>query len=65
MTHTLLHTKLRAAGYGVFVPFFFASTGMQLDIDSLVRSESTLARVPIFLAAILVVRAIPACCTAR
>jgi Kef-type K+ transport system membrane component KefB len=60
MTHTLLHTKLRAAGYGVFVPFFFVSTGMQLDIDSLVRSGSTLARVPIFLAAILVVRAIPA-----
>jgi Kef-type K+ transport system membrane component KefB len=60
MTHTLLHTKLRAAGYGVFVPFFFVSTGMQLDIDSLVRSESTLARVPIFLAAMLVVRAIPA-----
>jgi Kef-type K+ transport system membrane component KefB len=60
MTHTLLHTKLQAAGYGVFVPFFFVSTGMQLDIDSLVRSESTLARVPIFLAAMLVVRGIPA-----
>jgi Kef-type K+ transport system membrane component KefB len=60
MTHTLLHTKLQAAGYGVFVPFFFVSTGMQLDIDSLVRSEPTLARVPIFLAAMLVVRGIPA-----
>ena len=60
MTHTLLHTKLKAAGFGVFVPFFFVSTGMRLDIRSLVTSGSTLAHVPIFLAAILVVRAVPA-----
>jgi Kef-type K+ transport system membrane component KefB len=58
-THTLLRVKLRAIGFGVFVPFFFVSTGMTLDIRSLVEQPSTLARVPVFLAALLVVRAVP------
>jgi Kef-type K+ transport system membrane component KefB len=44
----------------VFVPFFFVSTGLQLDVKSLIQSGSTLGRVPIFLAAMLAVRGIPA-----
>jgi Kef-type K+ transport system membrane component KefB len=60
MTHTLLRTKLEAAAFGVFVPFFFVSTGMSLDVDSLFEGGSTLARVPIFLAALLAVRGLPA-----
>jgi Kef-type K+ transport system membrane component KefB len=60
MTHAFFHGKLEAVGFGVFVPFFFVSTGIKLDVASLVHSSSALTRVPIFLAVMLVVRAIPA-----
>ncbi len=60
MTHTLFRAKLQAVGFGVFVPFFFVATGMNLDVRTLVEHPSTLARVPIFLAALLIVRAVPA-----
>jgi Kef-type K+ transport system membrane component KefB len=60
MTHAFFHGKLEAVGFGVFVPFFFVSTGIKLDVASLFHSSSALARVPLFLAALLVVRALPA-----
>jgi Kef-type K+ transport system membrane component KefB len=60
MTHAFFHHKLEAAGFGVFVPFFFVSTGIKLDVASLFHSGSALARVPLFLAALLVVRGLPA-----
>jgi Kef-type K+ transport system membrane component KefB len=59
MTHPFFHRKLEAAGYGVFVPFFFVTAGMQLDLDAL-GDASTLARVPLFVAALLAVRGLPA-----
>jgi Kef-type K+ transport system membrane component KefB len=59
MTHPFFHRKLEAVGYGVFVPFFFVTAGLQLDVDAL-GSGSTLARVPLFVAALLAVRAVPA-----
>jgi len=60
MTHAFFHKKLEAVGFGVFVPFFFVSTGIKLDVASLFHSSSALMRVPLFLAAMLVVRALPA-----
>jgi Kef-type K+ transport system membrane component KefB len=60
MTHAFFHAKLEAVGFGVFVPFFFVSTGIKLDVASLFHSTSAIARVPLFLAALLVVRALPA-----
>jgi Kef-type K+ transport system membrane component KefB len=60
MTHAFFHRKLEAVGFGVFVPFFFVATGLGLDVGALFRSSSALARVPIFLGALLVVRALPA-----
>jgi Kef-type K+ transport system membrane component KefB len=60
MTHAFFHKKLEAVGFGVFVPFFFVSTGIKLDVTSLFHSSAALARVPIFLAALLVARGIPA-----
>jgi Kef-type K+ transport system membrane component KefB len=60
MTHAFFHAKLEAIGFGVFVPFFFASTGIKLDVASLFHSTSAIARVPLFLAALLVVRGLPA-----
>jgi Kef-type K+ transport system membrane component KefB len=60
MTHEFFHAKLEAVGFGVFVPFFFVSTGIKLDVTSLFESGAALSRVPIFLAALLVVRGLPA-----
>ena len=59
MTHAFFHQKLQAVGFGVFIPFFFVSTGIKLDVASLFHGGSTAARVPIFLAALLVVRGHP------
>ncbi len=64
MTHTLFHLKLQAVGFGAFVPFFFVSTGMALDVRGLFDEPTTLAKVPVFLAALVVVRAVPALCYA-
>ena len=59
MTHAFFHAKLEAVGFGVFVPFFFVSTGIKLDVTSLFHSSAALARVPIFLAALLLARGLP------
>jgi Kef-type K+ transport system membrane component KefB len=60
MSHAFFHSKLEAVGFGVFVPFFFVSTGIKLDVASLFHSGSAIARVPLFLGAILAVRGLPA-----
>jgi Kef-type K+ transport system membrane component KefB len=60
MTHPALRAKLEAVGFGVFIPVFFVSSGVRFDLDALLAGGSTLARVPIFLVAIVAVRALPA-----
>jgi len=60
MTHPVFRRKLEAMGFGLFIPAFFVSTGVRYDVDALVASTSTLVMVPIFLAALLVVRGLPA-----
>jgi Kef-type K+ transport system membrane component KefB len=60
MTHPLFRRKLEAAGFGIFVPFFFVATGMRLDAETLLGSTSALMRVPVFLLALLLIRALPA-----
>jgi Kef-type K+ transport system membrane component KefB len=60
MTHPRFRIKLEAAGFGMFIPVFFVTSGLQFDLDALFGSASTVARVPLFLAALLVVRALPA-----
>jgi Kef-type K+ transport system membrane component KefB len=60
MTHAFFHAKLEAVGFGVFVPFFFVSTGIKLDVASLFHGGWTFARVPLFLVALLAVRGLPA-----
>jgi Kef-type K+ transport system membrane component KefB len=59
MTHPLLRLKLDAIGYGVFIPVFFVSTGVKYDLNALGHA-ATLARVPLFLAALLLARGVPA-----
>jgi Kef-type K+ transport system membrane component KefB len=60
MTHAFFHQKLQAVGFGVFIPFFFVSTGIKLDVASLFHGGWTFARVPLFLVALLAVRGLPA-----
>ena len=60
MTHPKFRTKLEAVGFGVFIPAFFVTSGLQYDLDALTSDGSALANVPIFLAALLLVRGLPA-----
>ena len=60
MTHPQFRLKLEAAGYGIFVPVFFVASGLRFDLDALTSGVSTLARVPLFLLALLAVRGLPA-----
>jgi Kef-type K+ transport system membrane component KefB len=59
MTHPEFRTKLEAVGFGVFIPIFFVTSGVKYDLNAL-ASASTLARIPLFLAAIVAVRGLPA-----
>jgi Kef-type K+ transport system membrane component KefB len=59
-THAAFRTKLDAVGFGVFVPVFFVASGLRFDLDALFASASTVALVPLFLAALVVVRGVPA-----
>ena len=60
MVHPLTTAKLEAIGFGFLVPVFWVATGLRFDANALFASASTVARVPVFLAALLVVRAVPA-----
>jgi Kef-type K+ transport system membrane component KefB len=61
MTHLLFHQKLEAVGFGVFIPFFFVVSGIQLDVGALLAGGgAALAPVPVFLLALLLIRGLPA-----
>jgi Kef-type K+ transport system membrane component KefB len=61
MTHTFFRQKLEAVGFGVFIPFFFVVSGIQLDVEALLAGGgAALAPVPIFLLALLLARGLPA-----
>ena len=55
-----VQSQLEGASFGIFIPFFFIVSGMQIDVDALFSSASTALRVPAFLLAILLVRGLPA-----
>lgn len=52
-----LEAKLDAVGYGFFVPVFFVTSGMSLDLRSIIEAP---ARMIVFLVLFLVVRGLPA-----
>ncbi len=60
MTHPQFRTKLEAAGFGIFIPVFFVTTGLHFDVNALFSSVSTVVRIPLFLLAILIARGVPA-----
>jgi Kef-type K+ transport system membrane component KefB len=53
-------SKVTAVGYGLLIPFFFVTSGMEFDLDSLVSSGEALAKLPLFVALFLLVRGAPA-----
>src|SRR5215471_13400702 len=65
MTHPQFHSKLQAVGYGFLIPIFFVSSGLQFDLRSLLASAAGIVKIPVFLAALLVVRGLPAALYAR
>jgi Kef-type K+ transport system membrane component KefB len=52
-----LEGKLDAVGYGFFIPVFFVTSGMSLDLKSIIESP---ARLVVFFVLFLVVRGLPA-----
>ncbi len=63
--HPQFQTKLEGIGFGFVIPVFFIATGVQFDARALIRDTSSLAEVPLFLFALLMVRAFPALAYAR
>ena len=60
MTHPEFRVKLEAAGFGIFIPVFFVTTGLHFDVNALFASVSTVVRIPLLLLALLIVRGVPA-----
>jgi Kef-type K+ transport system membrane component KefB len=57
--------KLEGIGFGFLIPVFFISTGVAFNLKDLLNHPSSLAAVPLFLLALLVVRGAPALLYAR
>jgi len=60
MTHPEFRRKLESIGFGFFIPVFFVTSGVRFDLDALTASTSNLLMVPIFLAALVAARGLPA-----
>ncbi|MFN2494871.1 MAG: cation:proton antiporter, partial [Pseudonocardiaceae bacterium] len=58
--HPHTELKLDAIGYGFLIPVFFVASGVMFDAPALFASRDGLAQVPLFLAALLAARALPA-----
>src|SRR5580700_4219088 len=56
----LFLTKLEGIGFGFLIPIFFISVGVGFNLKDLLNHPSALVEVPLFLVALLVVRAVPA-----
>lgn len=55
----LFSEKLEGIGFGVFIPIFFVSTGVAFDLEALFSSVTTVLKVPMFVACMLLARALP------
>lgn len=54
-----IETKLEALTLGFLIPVFFVVTGLNFDLEALVGSPSAMAKVPLFLALLLLARGVP------
>ncbi len=57
--HPQTRTKLEAVGYGFLIPVFFVSTGLRFDLGALFGDASAVARIPVFVAGLLLARGGP------
>ena len=55
-----VESKLEALCLGYLIPIFFVVTGINFDLESLISSPSAMAKVPLFLGLLLLVRGLPA-----
>jgi Kef-type K+ transport system membrane component KefB len=58
--HPQFQVKMEGIGFGFLIPIFFISTGVEFQLKALLASPLALAEVPLFLAALLLVRGLPA-----
>jgi Kef-type K+ transport system membrane component KefB len=58
--HPQFQTKMEGIGFGFLVPVFFIATGVEFQLKALLANPVALAEVPLFLAALLLVRGLPA-----
>ncbi|MCM4082320.1 cation:proton antiporter [Paractinoplanes hotanensis] len=58
--HPQFRPKLDALGFGLLIPVFYVTTGLNLDLPGLLADSSALLRVPVLLLALLAVRGVPA-----
>jgi Kef-type K+ transport system membrane component KefB len=58
--HPQFRVKLEGIGFGFLVPIFFITTGVEFPLPALVANPAALATVPLFLAALLLARGLPA-----
>jgi Kef-type K+ transport system membrane component KefB len=63
--HPQFQTKLQGIGFGFLIPIFFIATGVQFDLRALLGNPTAIAEIPLFLAALLLVRGLPAILYAR
>ena len=54
-----MESKLEALCLGYFIPIFFVVTGITFDLNALTSSPSAIAKVPLFLGLLLLVRGLP------
>ena len=57
---SVFDSKLTAVGYGLLIPFFFVTSGMEFDLDALGESVEAALKVPLFLVLFLIIRGTPA-----
>jgi Kef-type K+ transport system membrane component KefB len=56
----VLESKLTAVGYGLLIPFFFITSGMEFDLNALTSSAEAVLKMLMFICLFLIVRGIPA-----
>jgi Kef-type K+ transport system membrane component KefB len=54
-----VESKLEALALGYLIPIFFVVTGIRFDLEALISSPSAMAKVPLFLALLLLARGLP------
>jgi len=55
-----VESKLEALCLGFLIPIFFVVTGINFDLEALLDSPSAMAKVPLFLGLLMLVRGLPA-----